>query len=518
MNKNIMKYTDIICHVLTLASDKSIIEYLTNIKSDVIEQEKKDLIEATLLMLNNKILESIEIIEKYNTCDFKFLLSYIYLRKKEYKKGEEISINIYKMIDESTDAYILVCYNLATIYLHLKLFSLVEEYLKVGYQKDPNSFLINLGLGHLYRELKNYSQADIFVKNAIKINDKSPLSYYILGLIYYDLKQYPIAEINLITSLKIDSEWGLPHNCLGAINLSLNKINLAENYFKSAIIKQPDLLFAYYNIGYLLIEQKKYEEAEKFLLKSIELDPKPPAPYKLLVELYERDNKLDDAIKTIKKYLDIDKNDEHFKYLLDKYKIFNNPDIIDNINIKYKENIKIEQKTKSSLTNKVKGFVIFIDLCKSTEFKEKEDHKWYNRLIHFYEKTETCIRKIISQDIISNAKIYLLKYIGDELMFFIEVDDEKKLNNDYILLDNIFTFLENIRKEINKSYFLSFGASEDIIKYEISKDKIDIKVVITYADNLIRFILPGYENMDRNNQRFDILGIEVDFTARIKEV
>ena len=62
---------------------------------------------------------------------------------------------------------------------------------------------------------------------------------------------------------------------------------------------------------------------------------------------------------------------------------------------------------------------------------------------------------------------------------------------------------------------------EILTKYnenEISKDKIDIKVVITYADNLIRFILPGYENMDRNNQRFDILGIEVDFTARIKEV
>jgi class 3 adenylate cyclase len=165
------------------------------------------------------------------------------------------------------------------------------------------------------------------------------------------------------------------------------------------------------------------------------------------------------------------------------------------------EKFSIEKKIEETDKELLNGFIIFIDLCNSTSFKQLMQEEWFDRLIHFYKSSEEYLRDILKE---FEKNVYFLKYIGDEVMFFIE---DKSLKNNSKFLKAILTYLKSVRDNMNTVYFINKNEERSVIAYEKNEKKIDIKTCITYVEKVKKYKI--------NDSQFDILGTPVDFSARL---
>ncbi len=123
------------------------------------------------------------------------------------------------------------------------------------------------------------------------------------------------------------------------------------------------------------------------------------------------------------------------------------------------------------------GYCIFIDIVGSTAMKQKSMYTWIAKIYNTFQDTDSFFRKYQP-----------LKSIGDELMYFIEVDD---LINDgesvFLLYDRLFGIAAN-----NKS------------------DYPETKICAAYCENV--FPLTFLKDTK------DYYGIDIDRAARLKGV
>ena|GEM_PF-5327297 len=308
---------------------------------------------------------------------------------------------------------------------------------------------------------------------------------------------------------------------MGVLYDDQKKDEEAKKYYLLAIQKDEDYSLPYNNLGALYKDQKKYEEAEKYYCIAIEKDNTDFLPYRNLCNLYENQVRYDDAIKLLNS-LPMAQQDNSWKALLERFQVLSSQATDTSLIPPEKlQNLEEAKIINQMIQHKIKGFIISVDLCNSTEYKKEKEEKWFKRLLHFYQGTESflkssLIRKITDEqekeDI--SKRVHVLKYIGDEVMLFIEFDSKKDTSIKSILLSNLIFFLENLRKNLNENYFIKYpdynaNNFDTVLNYEKHSDKIDIKVVITYAEDLIKYDM---------GKTFDILGVEVDFWSRIKEL
>jgi len=376
----------------------------------------------------------------------------------------------------------------------------LENLLKTEESEEFKTYIT----GRIFCYQKEYSK---YLKNNQKIENIYGCTNYIFyeyGFSYFLLKEYELAEKYYYKAINADKNWALPYNDLGNIYGNLKNNEKSEEYYLKAIEKDKNWSFPYNNLGILYKNLERYEESEKYYLKAIEKDNKDIRFYFNLCLLYEELAEYQKAINILKKVPTVLQN-KQWQEKLNGYNYF----LSKKNNKKITENSIFNEKLKADdILNKAKiqGFILSIDLCDSTAFKEKSDKEWFTRLLHFYERTEEYLKEILEKQ-----EVKLLKYIGDEVMFFIHfnnTDNDDIQNN--VLLNQIINFLETIRKELNETYYVKKN-TEEIVGCESNiDDKIDIKIVITYATDLIE--------LEREGETIDILGIEVDFWARIKEL
>lgn len=143
-----------------------------------------------------------------------------------------------------------------------------------------------------------------------------------------------------------------------------------------------------------------------------------------------------------------------------------------------------------------KGFVVFIDICGSTEFLENiyiniqnKRSLIFDRLRYFYWKVHEKFYKQLQKQGIT---IESIKYIGDEIMYFIPSDSFDKI-------DSIFKMSEDTIKSIKNE-----SSKENL---ESRKD-IEIKIAIGFSDRL-RFV--------KQYDMKELIGPDLALLWRIKE-
>ena len=125
--------------------------------------------------------------------------------------------------------------------------------------------------------------------------------------------------------------------------------------------------------------------------------------------------------------------------------------------------------------NPVSGICIFIDMCNSTELKQRDLKEWVIMIANTIQQVNTLLGQ------------YVVKVIGDELMIYIP--DSKIGNENYAI---IFDFV--------KCFLSDF-------KYDIDDISLRLKAAIHYCDDVYNITYLEHHN--------DYYGNGIDLTARL---
>ncbi len=451
---------------------------------------KKKKKEEELVAYWKKILKEKEY-SKYKGIE-SYIKGSISSNQKEYKKAEEYFKTAIKI-----NSQIAYPYNsLGIVYVKLEDHDKAIMNYKRAIELDDKYVAVYNNLGLVYKRLEDYDKAILNYNKAIELDDKYVRSYYNLGIAYENLEDYDKAIINYNKAIELDDKFAAVYNNLGFAYRKLEDYDKAIINYNKAIELDDTISFYYYSLAATFEEIKNFKEAEENFKISIEKEVDKHKAYKRLMSFYMRnDLKDEEYISKYKKTIG-DKVDSYDQYLLDKLdKKETSTDKVVN------EKFSIEKKIKETDEDLLNGFIIFIDLCNSTSFKQKMKEEWYNRLIHFYKSSEEFLRATLKE---FDKNINLLKYIGDEVMFFIE-DKSHKDNPKF--LKAIATYLNSVRDNMNTVYFINNNDEKNMIAYEKNDKKIDIKTCITYVEKVKKYKI--------NDSQFDILGTPVDFSARL---
>ncbi|OHD12454.1 MAG: hypothetical protein A2086_07310 [Spirochaetes bacterium GWD1_27_9] len=144
----------------------------------------------------------------------------------------------------------------------------------------------------------------------------------------------------------------------------------------------------------------------------------------------------------------------------------------------------------------ISGFLVFIDLVNSTQYKKDFVDFWKARTIHFLMYTRGAF-KYIGFDFI--------KFIGDEVMMFYPFKEDKTKNQ--LALEIYFFVLNWFLEELNRFNPTIKEGENDKSNPHIIK----VKICIGEVNNAIVF-------NPFNDEKYDLIGEDVDKIARIKEV
>jgi len=267
---------------------------------------------------------------------------------------------------------------------------------------------------------------------------------------------------------------------------------------------------AYYRYAKFLRKQENYVEAINFFNLAIEiyekkdLDKLPGLYFQNAISHFKTEN-YSEAFLLMEKFMgvfiknkDIDKL-LFFFLLLRKTKDKNESETYLNTNRKLK-NIynSISYIIKRTEKAEISGMLIWIDLVNSTEYKENGYKEWYERILYFLNMT-TAIFNILSYN--------TLKYIGDEVMLFKQIENNGEFTDAAkIIYDIFFDKQKWFFEEINR---FNEKLTNDNLKKE--QERIKVNICISAVENIIKV-----EDLRSKDKKYDIYGSDVDKSARIK--
>ena len=255
-------------------------------------------------------------------------------------------------------------------------------------------------------------------------------------------------------------------NAIEYLNMAINNYIDENNH--------TDLLKLYFEmvISYIKTENKTYSDAFKLMETQKEIfetcnfkeesSNKLLFLFLLLLRKYKNNNRIE-----IEKYINKDKNLE-------------------------KINMKISKIIDRIPRTPIYGFLVWIDLIDSTKLKIEKYNEWYEKILYFLNMTTV---------IFDTIEYKTLKYIGDEVMLFRKISDNDDPTS---LAKQIYDFIFDKQKW----YF------EELERFNPNKkEKIYVKICISYVEEIIEL-----EDLKEENKYFDILGTDIDVSARIKNL
>jgi hypothetical protein len=160
-----------------------------------------------------------------------------------------------------------------------------------------------------------------------------------------------------------------------------------------------------------------------------------------------------------------------------------------------------ESRTKQIylLNNTISGFLLFIDLVNSTQYKHDFPDLWQERIVHFLMYTKYALKTV---------EFDFIKFIGDEVMLFRPFDGKKPKSQ---IAQEIFGFVAAhhnwYSNEVNRFNPALKGVDNSVDNPHRIKFKITLGEV-----KGAKVFHPYY------NEVYDLIGEDVDRVARIKEL
>jgi tetratricopeptide (TPR) repeat protein len=291
--------------------------------------------------------------------------------------------------------------------------------------------------------------------------------------------------------------------------------------FQELLTRFPDNKSVFEQYAWYLYEIGDFQGAIEYSRKAIEIDASMFAPRFNLCFTYAKLGKYDDAIQEFIQLFAVtnpayypDSPYMYFNFLLvlangfDYEKsakalgtiLANHPELKENGTDAYLKSLS-ENRIKQiyKLNNNISGFLLFIDLVSSTQYKHDFPELWQERIIHFLMYTKYSLKY---------PGFDFIKFIGDEVMMFRPFDGKKTKGQ---VAKDIFTFLcsrqNQYLSEVNR-----FNPSLRGEEFQAdSPHRIRVKIALGEVTNA-KLIFPYYDEI------YDLIGEDVDRVARIKEL
>jgi tetratricopeptide (TPR) repeat protein len=261
----------------------------------------------------------------------------------------------------------------------------------------------------------------------------------------------------------------------------------ATEYARRAIALDDAMFSPRFNLGFTLTRMGRYEEAIEEFVKLFERsDPRyiPESPYmyfNFLLMLksgfqYEESARLLDRIIAGHPLLGANGTDVHLRKLNES-----------------------RMKQIYLLNNTVSGFLLFIDLVSSTQYKHDFPERWQERIVHFLMYTKYALKTV---------DFDFIKFIGDEVMMFRPFDGKKSRSR---IAQDIYGFVGSHQKwyssEVNRFNPALNGVDDSVD----NPHRIKVKITLGEVTGA-KVFFPYY------NEMYDLIGEDVDRIARIKEL
>ncbi len=261
----------------------------------------------------------------------------------------------------------------------------------------------------------------------------------------------------------------------------------AIEYARRAIALDDALPSARFNLGFTYTRMGRYDEAIEELAQMFErADPRyaPESPYMYF-----------NFLLMLANGFDYDKSAAHLERIIAAH-----PRLSANGSDVHLRRMN-ESRTKQIylLNNTMSGFLLFIDLVSSTQYKQDFPDRWQERIVHFLMYTKYALKTVDFE---------FIKFIGDEVMMFRPFDGKKSRSQ--IALD-IFGFVASRQNwyasEVNRFNPALKGVDNSVD----NPHRIKVKITLGEVTNA-KVFYPYY------NEAYDLIGEDVDRIARIKEM
>ena len=358
-----------------------------------------------------------------------------------------------------------------------------ENLTKKLIEKHPKApFLYNL-LGLISLGQNKIKEATEWYEKSIEVDPNFSMAYNNLGLIYADHKKdYNKAEDLYKKSISLNAKHPEPHNNLGSVYNHLGKYEDAINSYKKAILINENLPQVYHNMGNVYITIGKFNDAKENFKKSIKINSNDALSHR--------------SLSRITKYKSI--GDEHFKELQKAYKVTNDNNSENKINLAFAlgkayEDIKnfkesyIHYKEANALNRKRINFSIKEASEKFNEIKLTFNDKLFKKCKNFGYKSSSPIfilgmprsgTTLVEQILSNHPKVYG----ADEVNLIPDLVNENFQNK----LNEIINFDKDDLKKIGEIYIKKMSKISN--NSERTTDKLPINFIWI---GFIKVILPN---------------------------
>lgn len=271
-------------------------------------------------------------------------LLFSYVKKKDFKKAEFLTLKIYQTTGDETILMVLAeLYKQSEMPMRAVFFynsvppnskfytsSIAESayilarnnninkavvVLKKGLNISKNDPQLLYILGNFLEELHDYKNAAVYYERGTKIDSsKLYLFYYRLAIVMDKFGNKDKVLSNLKKSIEINSDWAESLNYLGYTYAELGiNLNEAEALIKKALLLKKNDGFIMDSLGWVYYKMGNYKKALKWVEKAYKIEKKDPTILQHLGDIFVKLRKKRKAVKFYKKAVEADPENETTK-------------------------------------------------------------------------------------------------------------------------------------------------------------------------------------------------------------
>ena len=351
------------------------------------------------------------------------------------------------------------------------LFEEVINDAKILLKKREHQFLYNI-LSIAYQSLGKFDLSVKIMEKALSKNSSNPFFLNNMGISQHKLENFKEAEECYKRGLKIAPQYINILNNIGNLKKDLNLIDEAIDYYKKSLLIKEDLIETQLNLANIYTTLGKFEEAKYHFNRVLEINPK--------------FTEADRLISSIVKY---DKNDDHFKKMLNKIedKSLNKQQLIHLHfalgkgfeDIKDYENSFINYNKGNKYITELKNYDITKDVDEfkriKKNFEKFKDLKVYknSKKLIFIIGMPRSGTSLIEQIISSHSNVFG----GGELTFLQKIINKNFLNNSDIESLTNYDNLRNLLKKSQEDYIFKVSVMDASDKVFTDKTPLNFRYI-----------------------------------------
>ena len=292
--------------------------------------------------------------------------------------------------------------------LKVGLFDEVVVEAKNLLNKRSHQIVYNL-LSLAYQSLGKFRLSVEVMEEALQKNSKNPYFLNNMGISQHKLENFELAEYYFKRGLEVAPNYINILNNIGNLKKDLNLTSEAISFYKKSLLIKEDLIETQLNLATIYTTLGKFDDAKYHLKKILEINPK-----------------FTEADRLISVFTKYDKNNDHYKSMIDKL--------------------------KDKSLNKKQLMHLHFALGKSFEDIEKYEDSFYN-----YTNANQYLNEIVQYDI--NKDIANFEIIKKKIVYIQNIKIEKNLRK-IIFIVGMPRSGTSLVEQIISSHSIVFGGGE----------------------------------------------------------